>query len=138
MFISLINLLLSLILIFNNLFSLFIEFAHVLSWLTVLILLSLNGCFMYVIASGKTLKDYMLFSVEHKWLKPNTLFIPFELNICLCNYFMLKASVLGYGFDLRIKWRDVVSETIDKIDSKETDTKVEPSTQSKQIKTKII
>ena len=100
---------LSIILSFLSIIS---DFVHILSWLAVAILVTLNLCILYVLTTDKKLKDYFVFEIENKWLKPNTLFIPFELNICLCNYFMLKACVFGYGLDLRIKWRDVVQKTI--------------------------
>lgn len=116
MFLTIFHLVSSLFSIFNLFIGLISDFAHIVSWCIVCILLALNSSILYVLTQTKW-KEYFTFQFEHKWLKPNTLFIPFELNICLCNYFMFKISLLGYGVDLRIKWRDIarnVTQTVAK------------------------
>ena len=106
MFLSIFNILCAIL-------SIFIEFAHMISWISVGVLFLFNSCLLYVLSTKNKLKENFVFEVESKWLKPNTLFIPFEFNMCLCNYFILKIGVLGHGFDVRVKWRDVVKQTIE-------------------------
>ena len=105
-------------------FNIFYEFSHTLLWIFGFIFCTLNAVFLYVLSSenssyennsqkdktNKTNKpNRFMFDVQHKWLKPNSIFLPFEFNVALCNYFLFRISLFGYGFDTRIKWRDVVS-----------------------------
>ena len=103
---------LSIINIVMSFYSILTNFAYLISWIVVILLFMLNSCLLFILSTNKKLKEYFVFECECKWLNPNTLFIPFEFNVCLCNYFILKIAIFGHGVDLRIKWRDVVKQTM--------------------------
>ena len=96
------------------------EFSHILLWVLGFLFFLLNAIFFYIfVQSGKFIGSslprkpvWFSFEIEHTWLKPNTLFLPFEFNVALCNYFLFRFSVFGYGFDFKIKWNDVVKAVI--------------------------
>jgi hypothetical protein len=54
---------------------------------------------------------YFKFDLDYKWITPETLYIPFEFRLLLCNYYTVRLCVLGKGFEVNVRWFDVVKET---------------------------
>lgn len=53
-------------------------------------------------------RKYFSFDPEFKWIKPTTIYLPFELYLTVCNFFIVRISIFGHGFELKIKWYDVI------------------------------
>jgi len=56
---------------------------------------------------------YFKFDTTFKWIKPTTLYIPFEFNVLVCNYVMIRLAILGKGIEVKLQWFDAVSVAID-------------------------
>lgn len=80
----------------------------------------MNAVFLYaMIDKQRNEQDrFFKFDTNFKWLKPTTMYVPFEFKFLVCNYVIVKLSVFGWGFEFQLWWFDAPSETIEK--SKQT------------------
>lgn len=71
----------------------------------------MNGVFLFAMIDKQRKKQdrFFRFETEFKWIEPNSLYIPFEFNLMICNYYSLRLCIFGKGFQFQFKWFDVVT-----------------------------
>lgn len=77
-----------------------------------LVLSAMNAVFLYAMVDRQKKDRFFKFDTRFKWLKPNTLYIPFEFRLMLCNNYIVRLSVFGRGFEFQIQWIDVSDDTL--------------------------
>jgi len=74
----------------------------------------MNATFLYMMVDKLRQKQdrFFKFDVDFKWLSPNTVYIPFEFKLLLSNFYIVRLSVFGKGFQVDLKWFDAQSSVL--------------------------
>lgn len=80
------------------------------------VLSMMNAVFLVAMVDKKRKDQDRLFKFEtkFKWLTPSTLYIPFEFNLMVCNFYIVKLGIFGRGFEFQIRWFNPNEDSADK------------------------